>query len=71
MDLIDHCYYDHIFFPGCCSPNFMVLIYLVKKVLEVGAWRGLPQVSLINMWESCYCVASESLEPEGALRYEN
>ena len=49
LNLIDHLYHDHILFAGSGSPNFVVLVYLVKKVQEVGAWRGVPQVSLINM----------------------
>jgi len=44
---------------------------LEKNVQEVGAWRGVSQVSLINMWEACYRVTSGSLKRGGALRYEN
>ena len=66
MDLIDHLYHDHILFASCGSPDFLVLIDLVEKVQEVGAWRGVSQVSLIDMWEACYCVASGSLEQGGA-----
>jgi len=36
MNLMDHLYNDHIFFAGSGSPNFLVLIYLMKKVQEVG-----------------------------------
>ena len=66
MDLIDHLCHDHILFAGCGSPDFLVLIYLVEKLQEVGAWRGVSQVSLIDMWEACYRVASGSLERGGA-----
>jgi len=71
MDLINHLYHDHIFFTGCGSPDFLVLIYLVEKVQEVGAWRGVSQVSLIDMWEACYRVASGSLEQGGACWLED
>jgi len=71
MDLIDHLYHDHIFFAGCGSPDFLVLIYLVEKVQEVGAWRGVSQVALIDMWEACYRVASGSLKRGGACWHEN
>ena len=65
MNLIDYLDHDHILFPGGGSPNFLVLIYLVEKVQEVRAWRGVYQVSLINMWEACYRVASGSLKRGG------
>jgi len=71
MDLINHLYHDHILFAGCSSPDFLVVIYLVEKVQEVGAWGGVSQVSLINMWEACYRVASGSLERGGACWHED
>jgi len=43
----------------------------VEKVHEVGAWRGVSQVSRINMWEACYPVGSGFLEQGGALQHEN
>jgi len=49
MDLINHLYHDHILFAGGGSPDFLVLIYLVEKVQEVGAWGGVSQVSLISV----------------------
>jgi len=32
MDLIDHFYHDHAFFAGGGSPNFQLLVYLIKQV---------------------------------------
>ena len=52
MDLIDHLYHDHIFFASGGSPNFQVLIYLMKKVQEIGTGRGVLQEYLIDMWEA-------------------
>ena len=64
VNLIDHLDHDHILFTGGGSPNFLVLVYLVEEVQEVGAWtrRSVSQVSLIDMWEACYRVDSGSLE---------
>ena len=67
MNLIDHHDHDHIPFAGSGSPNLLVLVYLMEKVQEVGAWRGVSQVSLINMWEARYRVASGSLKRGRAL----
>jgi len=71
VNLIDYLDHDHILFGGGGGPNFLVMIYLVEKVQEVGTWRGVSQVSLIDMWEACYGVASGSLERGGALRHED
>jgi len=49
VNLIDHLDQDHILFAGGGSPNLLVLVYLVEKVQEVGAWTGVSQVSLMNM----------------------
>ena len=71
VNLIDHLDHDHILLVRSGSPNFLVLVYLVEKVHEISTWRGVSQVSLINVWEACYCVASGSLKPGGALPHEN
>jgi len=71
VNRIDHLDHDHILFPGGGGPNFLVLVYLMEKVPEVGSWRGVSQVSLINIWEASHHVASGSLECGGALRHEN
>jgi len=71
VNLIDHLDQDHILFAGSGGPNLLVLVYLVEKVQEVGAWRGVSQVSLINMWEARYRVASGSLKRGGACWHEN
>jgi len=52
MDQIDHLYHDHIFFTSGGSSNFHVLVYLVKKVQEIGTGRGILQEFLIDMWEA-------------------
>jgi len=49
VNLIDHLDQDHILFAGGGSPNLLVLVYLVEEVQEVGAWKGVSQVSLMNM----------------------
>jgi len=46
IDYLDH---GHVLFAGGGSPNLLVLVYLVEKVQEVGAWKGVSQVSLMNM----------------------
>jgi len=71
VNLIDHLDHDHILFAGGGSPNFLVVVYIVEKVQEVGAWRGVSQVCLIDMCEACYRVASGSLERGVALRHED
>ena len=71
VNLIDHLDHNHILFAGGGSPNFLVLVYLVEKVQEVGTRRGVSQVSLIDMWEACYRVASGSLKRERACWHEN
>ena len=71
VNLIDHLDHDHILFAGGGSPKLLVMVYLVEKVLEVGAWGGVSQVSLINMWEARYRVASGPRKQRGALWHEN
>jgi len=71
VNLIDHLDQDHILFAGGGGPNFLVLVYLVEKVQEGGTWRGVSQVSLIDMWEACDCVASGSVEQGGACWHQN
>jgi len=43
----------------------------MEKVQEVGVWRAVSQVSIINMWEARYRVACGLLKRGGALRHEN
>jgi len=71
VNLIHHLDHNHILFAGGGGPNYLVLVYLVEKVQEVGAWRGVSQVSLIDMWEGCYCVTSGLLEGGGACWHED
>jgi len=71
VNLVDRLSHNHILLAGRGSPNLLVLVYLVEKVQEVGAWRGVSQVSLINMWEARYRIASGWLNQGEALRHEN
>ena len=71
VNLIDHLDHDYILLAGGGSHDLLVLVYLLEKMQEVGASRGVSQVSLINMWEARDCVASGSLNRGGALRDEN